>query len=139
MKAKRDSIYYDQLREYHWSVALSKTMTLLFVAAALVAVCSLPWVSQVSAPPVNTVSAACELATTTVSARGHFDTSRIAYCDPVVAEANPKGYFVIALHGQCNEGICGSTLIGWFAVQQSTGHIFEWDMGKDALGMPVTR
>jgi hypothetical protein len=60
--------------------------------------------------------------------------SRIAFCDHVVADANPSGFYVLALHStrRC-EGIC-STNMGWFAVERSTGRVFAWDVGEQQVG-----
>ena len=32
----------------------------------------------------------------------------------------------------------GSALLGWYAVRQSDGRVYEWDIAEDALGAPVS-
>jgi hypothetical protein len=81
---------------------------------------------------------ACKIAKTQVAARSHFPRSKIAFCDHIKAADGPPGYFVLALHStrRC-EGIC-STNMGWFAVQRSTGRVFEWQTGEGELGPEVS-
>ena len=85
--------------------------------------------------------AACKVAKAVVAARDHFPVSEIAFCDPLIPAEQPKGLYVLGLHGKrddCGGDVC-STLMGWFAVQKATGRVFEWDFtdfpGK--LGKPV--
>jgi hypothetical protein len=93
------------------------------------------------AAPATTEEAACGLTKARVAARGHFPVSAIAFCDVTVSDSRPKGYYILGLHGKrddCGGDVCGSTLMGWFAVQKATGQVFEWDMVEDKLGPPVT-
>jgi len=62
----------------------------------------------------------------------------IALCDIVVEEAQPEEFYVLALHSRRTDcdGIC-STHMGWFAIQKATGRVFEWDIEKSELGLPV--
>lgn len=87
--------------------------------------------------PVASEQAACALTKARVVARDHFPVSVIAFCDFIVPEAQPKGFYVLALHSarKC-DGIC-STNMGWFAVQKATRRVFEWDMVEEKLGPPV--
>lgn len=51
-----------------------------------------------------------------------------------------EDFFVIALRAACHlprGEICGSTLLGWYAVRRSTGQVSEWDMAEDRLGKPL--
>jgi hypothetical protein len=71
-----------------------------------------------------------------VSATGHFPISIIAFCDVIPEGSSPVGYYVFALHSKrACEGICSSNM-GWFAVQKTTGRIFEWDV-EGKLGPPL--
>ena len=95
--------------------------------------------APVAAAPVRTAKAACALVKARVSARDQFPVSAIAFCDMIPEASVPKEFYVLALHGKRSdcEGIC-STNMGWFAVQKSTGRVFEWDMAEDKLGRAVT-
>ena len=107
------------------------------VAASLLAACLLQSPAQVVAAPAITEKAACDLTKARVAARGRFPVSAIAFCDVIVPEAQPKGFYVLALHStrKCG-GIC-STHMGWFAVEKATRRVFEWDMDEDKLGALV--
>jgi hypothetical protein len=81
--------------------------------------------------PVQTQRAACDLTKRAVAAERHLQTSVIAFCDIIPPDAGPKGYYVVGLHSKrddCGDDVCGSTLIGWFVVEGSTGRVFETDV-----------
>ncbi|WP_143007368.1 hypothetical protein [Brevundimonas sp. 374] len=81
---------------------------------------------------------ACELAKRRTTDSHRFPAASAAFCDHVAAEFNPAGYYVLSLHSDRDcDGIC-STNLGWFAVQRSTGEVFDWDMAESKLGSPVT-
>jgi|SRR5579859_3253953 len=91
--------------------------------------------ATVNAAPAKTTKGACALAKSLVAAKGHFPPSVIAFCDVVPAASSPTGYYVLALHSKrpdCN-GIC-STNMGWFAVEKTSGRLFEWDVAEQKLG-----
>jgi hypothetical protein len=57
------------------------------------------------------------------------------YCD--FADSARIDWFVIALRsGRRCEGIC-SNLMGWYAVQKTTGSINEYDVGEMTIGGPL--
>ena len=108
------------------------------VVALLFACIAWFWCHPVIAAPVKTPKEACEVAKTRVSALWHFPVSQVAFCDPIGEADSPSGYYVLGLHGKrydCGE-VCGSTLMGWFAVQKTTGRVFEWDVADMKLGPP---
>lgn len=112
------------------------------LVASLFAASLLQQAAPAGAATVTSEKAACDVAKARVAARGHFPVSAIAFCDLIVPEEQPKGLYVLGLHGKrddCGGEVCGSTLMGWFAVQKATGRVFEWDFtdfpGK--LGEPV--
>ena len=107
-----------------------------FKAAAkmLVAGAALALAPSVHASPVRTGGAACAVAKARVAARLHRPVSSIPFCEPLRAAASPRGYYILALRGRCREEVCGSTLIGWYAVRKRTGGVFEWDVAHDRLG-----
>ena len=93
--------------------------------------------APVQAAPVSTEEAACAVAKAAVSAQRRFPVSRIRLCDTIDPVHSPRGFYVLGLHGWCREEICGSTLMGWFAVQKATGRLFEWNVAENKLGPPV--
>jgi hypothetical protein len=118
-----------------WVIASAKLIASLFASL-------IQWSAPAVAATVTTEKAACHVAKARVAVRGHFPVSAIAFCDFIVSDAQPKGFYVLGLHGKrddCGGEVCGSTLMGWFAVQKATGRVFEWDFtdfpGK--LGEPV--
>ena len=90
------------------------------------------------ASPVGSSEAACRVAKARVAARLHRPISNIPSCETLRAADSPRGFYLLALRGRCREASCGSTLIGWYAVQKRTGRVFEWDVGESRLGAPVT-
>jgi len=89
---------------------------------------------------IKTERAACAVAEAQVAARGLFQTSKFGSCDPIAPGSNPRGYYIVSLHGRRSDcGECGSTLMGWFAVRKSDGRVFEWDVSEWRLGIAVIR
>jgi hypothetical protein len=110
------------------------------IASASLLAASLLQSPPVVAAPANREEATCNLTKARVAARGHFPVSAITFCDVTVSDRRPQGFYVLGLHGKrddCGADVCGSTLMGWFAVEKATGRVFEWDMVEDRLGQPV--
>jgi len=80
---------------------------------------------------------ACELAKTVVRTDRQLPPSRIAYCDVIAKDDSPRGYYVMALYSdrRC-DGVCSANM-GWFAVEEATGEVFEWDVAEWKRGRPV--
>jgi hypothetical protein len=106
-------------------------------AAILVAVTSLLLASCASTKRVTSDEGACSMATARVTALRHVPSTSVAFCDHAQSTELPAGYYVLALHGHCQEEVCGSTNMGWFAVKEATGEVFEWDTADMKLGRPV--
>lgn len=87
--------------------------------------------------PVRSEVAACTAATARAAAQLQRAPSSIPGCEPVGAADSPQGFYVLALRGRCRETVCGSTLIGWYAVEKGTGHVFEWDVAEWRLGSRI--
>lgn len=105
-------------------------------AAPLVAALLL-WAAPAHAAPVGTAGAACTAARARVAAQLHRTPSSIPGCETLRAADSPRGIYVVALYGRCREPICGSILIGWYAVQKRTGHVFEWNVSEWRLGSRI--
>jgi hypothetical protein len=94
-------------------------------------------VSPTHAAKVKTENAACAVVKTRVSARDHFPISQGAFCDITPAASSPTGFYVLALHSnRACDGICSSNT-GWFAVEKTTGRVFEWDVADQKLGPAI--
>ena len=94
--------------------------------------------SCASAEPVTSVQAACAAATAQVTAQRHLPISHVAVCDDLPEADSPEGYYLLALRAHCFDEICGSTNMGWFAVQKATGSVFEWDLAESKAGPAVS-
>ena len=107
------------------------------MAALLLAANALASLALANANPVNSASEACTLVKARYSARHHLPTSRIGFCDMVPAADSPRGFYVLTLHStrRCDY-ICSSWL-GSFAVEGSSGLVFEWNTGEWELGPEV--
>lgn len=90
----------------------------------------------------DTEKAACAQAKVRVAWQRHVNVSVFAYCDLIVPKERPRGFYVLALHVKrydCGDKICGSTLAGWFAVERSTGKVFEWDVAEWKLSQSLSK
>lgn len=79
---------------------------------------------------------ACELVKTAVSAQGQYENTTITGCDFSDSDDAPK-YYILRLNGICREKVCGSVLMGWYAVEKSSGRVFEWDVADWSLADEV--
>ncbi len=85
---------------------------------------------------VATAQAACAVATERVTSERRLPISHVAMCDNIAEADSPDGYYVLAMLAYCKEDVCGSTSMGWFAVEKSTGEVFEiadvtdWRIGR---------
>ena len=109
---------------------------MLIRLASIIAVLALPQASCATPQSVGSAEAACVVATARVTAQNGLPTSHVAFCDDLAEVDSPAGYYVMALRAKCSEEICGSTNMGWFAVQKATGDVFEvddvtdWKLGR---------
>lgn len=88
---------------------------------------------------VATAEAACSRVTAVVTEHHQVPAGVIGYCDHIQKEDSPAGFFVLALRStrECDY-IC-SNLMGWFAVQASTGQVFDYEVGESRIGEPIGR
>ena len=109
---------------------------MLIRLASIIALLTLPHASCATPQSVGSAEAACVVATARVTAQNGLSTSHVSFCDHIAEADSPAGYYVMALRAHCREEICGSTNMGWFAVQKATGTAFEvddvtdWKLGR---------
>lgn len=109
---------------------------MLIRLASIFAVLALPQASCATTQSVGSAEAACVVATARLTAQNSLPASHVSFCDHIAEADSPAGYYVMALRGHCTEEICGSTNMGWFAVQKATGDVFEvddvtdWKLGR---------
>jgi hypothetical protein len=82
---------------------------------------------------------ACTVVKALFAASHDVPVSRIAFCGHLTPDANPPGFYVLALQStrKCEEPC--SRLLGWFALQRATGRVFEWNVAEWELGQELTR
>ena len=102
----------------------------------MLAVLALPTVGCTTTEPVRSEQAACAVASARITELRHLPATHVASCEGGLQEDVP-GHYVVSLHGHCREEICGSTLMGWFAVRQRDGAVFDFDVGNWKVGRPV--
>ncbi|CAN5443913.1 hypothetical protein BH10PSE1_BH10PSE1_16120 [soil metagenome] len=110
-------------------------LPLLAAPLAHSAICS---VACESLKPVESVEAACASASRRVTALRNLPSSHVVQCESLETSDEPSGYQIVGLHGPCFEEVCGSTLMGWFAVRKENGDVFEYDVAESKLGRAVT-
>jgi hypothetical protein len=79
----------------------------------------------------------CALVKNAVVARGQYQEAHIAGCDGSAPNEDLNGYAVVRLNAYCREEICGSVLLGWYAVQLGSGRVFEWNVADWQLGPEI--
>jgi hypothetical protein len=107
------------------------------MCAAIVVPSSLAGCAGTPPAPLANAEAACTVATARVTAARGLTLGHVASCDPARAEDSPASYHLLGLRAVCNQELCGSTLMGWFAVEKATGVVFEWDMAEGQVGAEV--
>jgi hypothetical protein len=109
-------------------------------AAGLVALMTVLPFGTALAAPVTAEKPACDLAKQRVAEARHIAVSNIAFCEALDPKFLPAGLFVLGLHSdrKCPD-VCGSTLMGWFAVRKASGEVFEFDIIENKVGAPVPK
>lgn len=121
-------------------MARRRAPVLVTLTASLLLASLPPSAAVAGSTTVRTPHAACERVKAEIASRDQFDVRNVAFCDIISKADSPRGYYVLALHGarpDCG-GIC-STNMGWFAVQKTSGRVFEWDVAESILGAPIDR
>ena len=84
-------------------------------------------------------SKACNSIKVALVESGRFKASQLAGCDGIIDSSNPRGFRIARVNGYCREEICGSVLLGWYAVEASSDRVFEIeDVAEWTLGPEVT-
>lgn len=109
----------------------------MFKPLIALAVLSLPMFGCTTPAPVRSDKAACSTAIERVAAVRQLSATHVASCE-AATDSEVPGYYVVGLWGHCREELCGSTLIGWFAVRKTDGAVFELNVGEWNVGQPVS-
>ena len=81
---------------------------------------------------------ACNAVQTTLAAAKRYSAAEMAGCDGIIDDQNPDGFRVLRVNGYCEQDVCGSVLLGWYALQLATGRVFEVsDLSEIAIGSEV--
>lgn len=82
-----------------------------------------------------TPAGVCDKIKAAVVASGEYSAAQIDGCFPVEGEDpdNP-GFYITRLNAVCQQEVCGSVLLGWYAVEAKTGRVFEWDVATLSMG-----
>lgn len=103
----------------------------------VLAVLALPTAGCTTPDIVGGDQTACATATARVAALRQLPATHVAFCE-AGSHNDVPGYYVVSLRGHCREEMCGSTLIGWFAVRKGDGAVFEFNVGEWKVGHPVS-
>ncbi len=120
-------------------MTLTKTtyakINLALLAAAMFAGCA-----HAKAPhPVTSDDQACERVMSVLVENNTYRADQMANCDGGADENNP-GYYVLRVNGFCRDPQgCGSVLLGWYAVDERTGAVFEMDVAEWAVGPRIDK
>lgn len=92
--------------------------------------------------PAESVSAAaegraCEAVRSAVIAERRYTRSQVAGCDAQDVDGL-RGYVTLRLEGYCRQEVCGSVLLGWFAVENGSNRVFEWIPGEQTVGSELS-
>jgi len=81
----------------------------------------------------------CEASKQAHAQSAGFNVSFIASCDMSGSHTEGDNEFQVLRHsGYCKQDVCGSVLMGWFAVNTATGEVHDWDVGEQLLGAPIS-
>ncbi|QUL38585.1 hypothetical protein [Erythrobacter sp. JK5] len=106
---------------------------LAFIAAVLLAGCA----PAEEAPSVASADEACERTIATLVAERDYPADQMTGCDGWKSE-EPDGFYVLRVNGYCHDPKgCGSVLMGWYAVEASTGAVYDWDVGEMQIGQRI--
>lgn len=101
---------------------------LLFIVATLS-------VSDAAAASIVSQDNACSALKNQIAITGQIASPASEWgCEFIEESHAPSGFYIVALRGTCHEDMCGSTLIGWYAIRKENGQINKWNVGDWKLG-----
>lgn len=103
---------------------------MLAVLALLITGCTTP-------QKVESDQSACAAAIARVAWLRQLPPAHVASCE-ARRQSDVPGFYVVALRSHCREEMCGSTLIGWFAVRKSDAAVIEFNVGEWKVGQPAS-
>jgi hypothetical protein len=107
-------------------------ITLALAAATWLAACS-----PVGEPTkVTSDEQACQRVMDVLVANQVYRAEQMASCEIGKDEVNP-GFYFGRVNAYCRDPQgCGSVLLGWYAVEEKTGTVHEWDYEEWAVAKP---
>jgi hypothetical protein len=110
-------------------------INLALLAAAMFAGCA----SAEEPQSVTSDDQACERVMSVLVENNTYRADQMANCEGGADENNP-GYYVLRVNGFCRDRQgCGSVLLGWYAVDEKTGAVFEIDVAEWAVGPRIDK
>lgn len=109
--------------------------TFAFFAVALLGGCTQ------AAVPLSMASddQACMRTMAVLAANGTYQPEQMAGCEGGKADESSR-FNVLRVNGLCRDPQgCGSVLMGWYAVDSSTGAVYEWDVTEQKPGQRIDR
>lgn len=110
---------------------------LLIVLTAVLGCASSGCTAPAESVPAAAEFQACETVKSAVVADGRYTRSQVAGCDAEDADRLP-GYITLRLDSYCREEVCGSVLLGWFAVESESNRVFDWIPGEETVGSELS-
>ena len=87
--------------------------------------------------PVTSDDQACERLMAVLVENNTYRAEQLAGCDGGRDDQNPN-FYVLRVNGICGDTQgCGSVLMGWYAVEASTGAVHKWDVAEWQLGARI--
>ncbi|MBA4045619.1 MAG: hypothetical protein C0471_14540 [Erythrobacter sp.] len=110
------------------------------IVVALLAVALSAGCAAVERPkPVTSDDQACERVMSVLAANKTYRADQMAGCDGG-KDDNKPGFYVLRVNAHCREPQgCGSVLLGWYAVETSTGAVYDMDVAEWTVGPRIDR
>ncbi|NBB25301.1 hypothetical protein GVM20_09210 [Porphyrobacter sp. SLTP] len=118
-------------------MAHTQTAQAIIKLALLATVTSAGYASAEEPLPMTSDDQACERVMSVLVANRTFHADQLAGCDGGRDDQNP-GFYVLRVNGICGDPQgCGTVLMGWYAVEASTGAVHKWDVAEWQLGARI--
>lgn len=109
-------------------------INLALLATAVLASCA----AADASGPVTSDDQACQRVMEVLVANKVYRPEQMQNCEIGLDENNP-GYYFGRVNAYCREPICGSVLLGWYAVEAKTGTVHQWNYSDWAVGEPFAK